>query len=201
MSFWVILFVSLFSFSSSAQESFGAPDSSSSHGDQFLINLSFFYTGDNFELSVDRKRTDTLIQGTLGLIYNGWLFGLTYDSDVEKQSFTSGNTTQDVSWTRAAYGPTVGYFFSDFYAHLSYFIDPTLNTVDDLNNVNTKYSRGSGLQLAVGYNYRIAPSFALGLQVAYRSFQYSQSVVGTTTTTGTFRQAMVDPMLTLFIYL
>ena len=197
--FFVIFFVC--PLISSAQDDLGLGESSGFGDSSFLIGLSFFYTGDNFELSSDRKRNDTLLQGLLGYKNNNWLFGISYDSDVEKQTFVAGNTTQTVSWTRQAFGPTIGYFLADFLFHLTYFVSPTLSTVDDLNSINTEYSSSSGMQLVAAYNHNVTSSFSMGVQIAYRFFEFGESQAGTTTTTSNFRQASVDPMLTLMIWM
>ena len=202
----LLIFLATFGLHSIASAQYGYSEDSSfsssgSSKTEFIMGLAFFYTGDNFELSVDRNRSDLLLQGTLGYRYNDWLFGLNYDSDTEKQSFISGTTVQNVSWTRTAIGATIGYFLSSVLVSATYYVSPELNTTDELGSLSTDYSNSSGVQFTIGYNYKIIPEVSLGLQLAYRSFQYKQSATTTGSSDGLFRQAMVDPMLVLMVHL
>lgn len=202
----ILSLISIFSFSmANAQyetgQSFGGESSFSSSSESFLMNLSFFYITDSVDMSSSRVRNDLLLQVVLGYIYEGWIFGAAYDSDVETNKFNDTSGTTTYKWNRQGYGPLVGYTFMDYFIHFTYFISPSLTTSISSGS-DTKYKGTYGFQIAAGYNYKFNRNFALGAQLVYRAFEYSESETGGTTSTlnPKYDRAALDPMIGMYIY-
>lgn len=198
LSFWIPAFAQY--------GSFGKPASLDNYsysggGNAFFVSASLFYMGDSINLSSSRDRYDLLGRLILGYKYSDWNFGIELDSDNEKNTFKDASGDTEYSWKRTAVGAMAGYNFNNFFLNFTLFLMPQLKTKAPSIS-DTTYSGDLGFQLVAGYNYEVTSYMTLGLQLAYRAFEYKKMKTGGTETSLSekYNTSAFDPFLNVTFY-
>ncbi|MBY0315618.1 MAG: hypothetical protein K2Q26_08870 [Bdellovibrionales bacterium] len=209
MNFKHFLFVATLIASTSSlaqyQRSYAKPslddNYSFSGGSSFFVSGSLFYMGDSVNLSSSRDRFDLLGRLILGYKYNDWNFGLELDSDNEKNTFKDASGDTEYSWSRTAVGAMAGYNYKSFFLNLTLFAMPTLKTKAPSIS-DTTYSGDLGYQLVLGYNYDVTTYMTLGIQLAYRAFEYKKMKTGgaETNLSEKYNTSAFDPFINATFY-
>jgi hypothetical protein len=126
---------------------------------------------------------------TLGFVFENGLFaGATYNmySLTAKRDYVAGasaataNSGNEEATTRNEMGPTFGYMSNGWKVLFTYFLSGNkdyTSTDSDETGVIGKYAikdtKGSGFQLAFGYNFALGSHFEIGPSIIYRNVSYT----------------------------
>jgi len=160
-------------------------------GDGFLLGINTMYSTSNDDLGDGDGSTESSIKSTkmdLNLGYqmsSGLYLGLLYINDSFEVSGVKGTTT--------GYGPGVGYMKNGWFVHGHYILSAQK---DDDTSDTSKWTKGTGLQMDLGYSMEISGPFHLGLGLSYRSLEYSTAdVAGVEITTNKRKITEMDPKI------
>lgn len=97
----------------------------------------------------------------------GLYYGLLYISD----SVSNLGSTQ----TLTGYGPSIGYMTGAWFVHGHYVFSAEF---DPATGDNQKWTKGSGLQMDLGYLMNISGPLNFGLQLSFRNLQFKSNNTG-----------------------
>lgn len=148
----------------------------SSSGDGVMLSLNPMYStsSDNESASTEGAITANATQGTTVLLDfnigyqmgNGLYLGLLYASDSGESKNSSGVTTKA---TASGYGPSIGYMKNGWFGHFHYILS---SEYDSNTSTTAKWTKGTGMQVDVGYMMPVSSVFSLGVEMSYRSLEY-----------------------------
>jgi hypothetical protein len=172
----------------------GIASARGSSGGGYLTGLNLYYYTQNEEAAMPTatttKSADTYIDLNLGYIMsNGLYFGLLYFTDS-----TDHNGARTTGYS--GYGPSIGWMFNSGWMIKAHYV---LDSTDDKYSTTLdKWTKGTGLQLDVGYMFPVSSTFHLGAQLVYKSIKFTNYNDGTTDfTTYSYTKTETLPQITM----
>jgi len=121
---------------------------------------------------------------TLGYVWANILMGLTFNIYDASSSRGHTSTAEGVKFKTAKqeFGPTIGYFLGSWRFAFTYFVSASKTFSQTYTGTNGavstdetyKNSSGSGMQLAIGYDFEIGAGFSISPTLIYRTVSYSK---------------------------
>ena len=107
---------------------------------------------------------------------NGFMvFGKYYAMDGSRVVKVDGTQTAKVTETMSSYGLGLGWQIGNFYFAGTYMLDPALEQKS--GGVKTKYKKGDGVLVDVGFIHELASHFYVGPQFTWSSFKTKEQSV------------------------
>ncbi len=158
----------------------------SSGGDGVLLSLNPYYGTSSDDALAGTPTTNAYTSTTTLLDINlgyqmaaGLYLGALYFTD------TGASTNPTGATSNSGYGVSAGYMKNGWFGHLHYI----LSADKDDNTANAdKWSKGTGIQVDLGYMMPVSGAFMLGVELAYRSLSYSTNTVSSVESTTTARK-------------
>lgn len=101
-----------------------------------------------------------------------------------------------VDVTDFVFGPTVGYKYGNVYALLTYHLIGDR----DLSSAGYRYSKGSGVQVDIGYLVPVTETFSLGPQLSYKNVKYSDVEIQGTQSAADYKWNGITPYFSLWFH-
>ena len=145
-------------------------------GSGLMLSAAGIYYSDTSIVSVKRTRTNMFYDIQFGYRKENIFIGINYSVMQEQWEDKSATATDKYTWSRTAWGPTFGLFFSSMFATATYFL--SAEHKDKRPSSEIKYTAATGLSASLGYRIQLSNSIDFVPTLAYHSFQYSQSEEG-----------------------
>lgn len=181
-----------------------APGNNSS-SKPFLVGFGAFYKAESRKRSAKSDTSSYLADLRLAYAVADSLYlGATYGLDVENietsgYASASDNSTSELN--RQSYGPTFGYFRSNFFSFITYHLNSTWKVSSKGSSTNTEEEyTGTGFQLDVGVILPLG-SVSIGPQLSYKTFTYKKlkSNGGSSSSISpAFKDDKLEPQLTIW---
>lgn len=169
----------------------------SSSGDGVLLSLNPYFATSSDNESTEGSVSTTATEATAILMDvnigyqmgNGLYLGLLYMSD--SMEVKAGSTTKS---TASGFGPSVGFMKNGWFGHFHYILS---SESDSDTSTSAKWTKGTGMQVDVGYLMPISGPFSIGVELAYRSLEYGtfQDNAGTESTANKLKSSGIKPKI------